>query len=99
MFEDTFKNRIRIGCAVIALLFFLNAFLATSQIIFYLSIVEGVFASICAMRLPTPLPTPPSPDMWKDMPKAKDRESKNCKHCGKVVDDNWTMCPYCSKRI
>ena len=99
MYEDTFKNRIRIGCAVIALLFFLNAFLATSQIIFYLSIVEGVFASICAIRLPTPLPPPPSSDMWKDMPKAKDRESKNCKHCGKVVDDNWTMCPYCSKRI
>ena len=72
MFEDTFKNRIRLGCAVIALLFFLNAFLATSQIIFYLSIVEGVFALLFSMRLPTPLPPPPSSDMWKDMPKAKE---------------------------
>tara|TARA_B100000029_G_scaffold469899_1_gene508229 strand:- start:1642 stop:1941 length:300 start_codon:yes stop_codon:yes gene_type:complete len=99
MFEDTFKNRIRLGCAVTASLFFLNAFLATSQIIFYLSIVEGVFALLFSIRLPTPLPPPPSLDVWKDMPKAKDRESKNCSHCGKAVDDNWTMCPYCSKRI
>ena len=99
MLEDTFKNRIRLGCVVLALLFFLNAFLATSKIIVYLALAEGVFAIIMSIRLPTPLPPPPSPEVWKDMPKAKERESKNCKSCGKAVDSEWTMCPYCSKKI
>ena len=67
MFEDTFKNRIRLGCSITASLFFLNALLATSQIIFYLALVEGVFALLFSIRLPTPLPPPPSPDMWKNI--------------------------------
>ena len=49
--------------------------------------------------LPEPLPPPPPPDLWSDAPEAKEREMKTCSSCGKAVDQKWSMCPYCSKRV
>jgi len=48
---------------------------------------------------PEPLPPPPPPDLWSDAPEKKDREMKTCSNCGKVVDQKWSMCPYCSKKV
>ena len=48
---------------------------------------------------PESLPPPPSPDLWSEAPETKEREMKICSNCGKAVDQKWSMCPYCSKKV
>ena len=48
---------------------------------------------------PDPLPPPPPSDLWSDAPETKEREMKICSSCGKAVDQKWSMCPYCSKKV
>jgi len=48
---------------------------------------------------PEPLPPPPSMDLWSEAPDEKEREMKICSNCGKAVDQKWSMCPYCSKKV
>ena len=52
-----------------------------------------------AIIWPDPLPPPPPSDLWSDAPKTKEREMKICSSCGKAVDQKWSMCPYCSKKV
>jgi RNA polymerase subunit RPABC4/transcription elongation factor Spt4 len=37
--------------------------------------------------------------LWSEAPKTKEREMKICSNCGKAVDQKWSMCPYCSKKV
>ena len=48
---------------------------------------------------PDPLPPPPAPDLWSEAPESKERDMKLCSNCGKAVDQKWSMCPYCSKKV
>ena len=52
-----------------------------------------------AITWPEPLPPPPPSDLWSDAPETKEREMKICSSCGKAVDQKWSMCPYCSKKV
>ncbi len=52
-----------------------------------------------AIIWPDPLPPPPPSDLWSDAPETKEREMKICYSCGKAVDQKWSMCPYCSKKV
>jgi len=52
-----------------------------------------------AIIWPDPLPPPPPSDLWSDAPETKEREMKICSSCGKAVDQKWSMCPYCSKKV
>ena len=52
-----------------------------------------------AITWPEPLPPPPPSDLWSDAPETKEREMKICSNCGKAVDQKWSMCPYCSKKV
>ena len=52
-----------------------------------------------AIIWPEPLPPPPPSDLWSDVPETKEREMKICSSCGKAVDQKWSMCPYCSKKV
>ena len=52
-----------------------------------------------ALIWPEPLPPPPSSDLWSEAPDEKEREMKICSNCGKAVDQKWSMCPYCSKKV
>ena len=52
-----------------------------------------------AITWPEPLPPPPPSDLWSDAPETKERAMKICSSCGKTVDQKWSMCPYCSKKV
>ena len=80
--------------------------LSASNFLFTEVIVVQALLGIClvvslgiAIIWPEPLPPPPSPDLWSDAPETKKREMKICSNCGKAVDQKWSMCPYCSKKV
>ena len=86
--------------------FFISGIL--SSINFYLtdSIIIQIVAIICllvslgiAIIWPEPLPPPPSPNLWSEAPESKERDMKLCSNCSKAVDQKWSMCPYCSKKV
>jgi RNA polymerase subunit RPABC4/transcription elongation factor Spt4 len=37
--------------------------------------------------------------LWSEAPETKEREMKICSNCNKAVDQKWSMCPYCSKKV
>ncbi|RZD35874.1 MAG: hypothetical protein CXT75_07355 [Methanobacteriota archaeon] len=87
------------------------SFLATSILsalnflltdVFVVQVILGICLVVSlgiAIIWPEPLPPPPSPDLWSEAPKTKEREMKICSNCGKAVDQKWSMCPYCSKKV
>jgi len=86
--------------------FFISGILASIN--FYLtdSIIIQIVAIICllvslgiAIIWPEPLPPPPSPNLWSEAPESKERDMKLCSNCSKAVDQKWSMCPYCSKKV
>ena len=67
-----------------------------------LQILSGALFLLClgiSVIWPEPLPPPPPSDLWSDIPEKKERKMKTCSSCGKEVDQKWSMCPYCSKRV
>ena len=91
---------------MLRLTFFLASLLGALNLYFAeyleLQILCGVlflFSLGISVIWPEPLPPPPSAYLWSEAPKKKEREIKNCSHCGKEVDAKWSMCPYCSKRV
>jgi len=69
-------------------------FLVQALLIICLVVSLGI-----AIIWPDPLPPPPSSDLWSDAPENKERDMKLCSNCGKAVDQKWSMCPYCSKKV
>jgi|TARA_B110000263_G_scaffold249828_1_gene268755 hypothetical protein len=91
---------------MLRLTFFLSGILASIN--FYLtdSLIIQMSSMIClliglgiAIIWPEPLPPPPPPDLWSEAPEIKERNMKSCSNCGKAVDQKWSMCPYCSKKV
>jgi len=76
-----------------------NVYLSDSVILQILSTICAVFTIGVAFTWPEPLPPPPPPDLWSEAPSAKEREMRLCSNCGKSVDFEWSMCPYCSKKV
>ena len=76
-----------------------NLYLADDIVLQFLSGTLSVFSLGISIIWPEPLPPPPSPNLWSDAPEKKEREMKTCSSCGKAVDQKWSMCPYCSKRL
>lgn len=75
-------------------------FLLTEDIILRALIVTCILLSFgLAIVWPDPIPPPPPKNLWSEAPEEKKREMRTCSSCGKAVDQKWTMCPYCSKRV
>tara|TARA_B100000029_G_scaffold139331_1_gene134422 strand:+ start:297 stop:572 length:276 start_codon:yes stop_codon:yes gene_type:complete len=75
-------------------------FLLTDELIVQALLIICLVASLgIAIIWPEPLPPPPSMDLWSEAPEEKEREMKVCSNCGKAVDQKWSMCPYCSKKV
>ncbi len=91
---------------MLRLTFFLAGFLAVLDFYLAESTPVQVVSVLCvivtlgvALLWPDPLPLPPSLDLWSEAPETKEREMKHCSNCGKTVDQKWSMCPYCSKKV
>ena len=75
-------------------------FLLTDELFVQALLIICLVASLgIATIWPEPLPPPPSMDLWSKAPDEKEREMKVCSNCGKAVDQKWSMCPYCSKKV
>ena len=75
-------------------------FLLTDELLVQALLIICVLASFgIATVWPEPLPPPQSMDLWSEAPDEKEREMKVCSNCGKAVDQKWSMCPYCSKKV
>ena len=83
-------------CGILASI---NFYLADSLIVQIISIIGLLFGLGIAISWPEPLPPPPFPDLWSEAPDSKKRDMKLCSNCGKAVDQKWSMCPYCSKKV
>jgi|TARA_B100001250_G_scaffold188134_1_gene161642 hypothetical protein len=82
-------------CAISVINFFL-----TEELLVQALLIMCLVASLgIAIIWPEPLPPPPSMDLWSEAPDEKEREMKICSNCGKAVDQKWSMCPYCSKKV
>jgi len=86
--------------------FLISGILASINFYFTESIIVQILSIICllislgiSVFWPDPLPPPPAPDLWSEAPESKERDMKLCSNCGKAVDQNWSMCPYCSKKV
>jgi|TARA_Y100001970_G_C13687870_1_gene580932 hypothetical protein len=86
--------------------FFFASFLGAVNLYFAEDTILQIFSGILflftlgiSIIWPEPLPPPPAPDLWSEAPEKKEREMKTCSNCGKAVDQKWSMCPYCSKRV
>jgi hypothetical protein len=84
---------------VISLISAINFILTDELVVQALLIICLVVSLGIAIIWPEPLPPPPSMDLWSEAPDAKEREMKVCSNCGKAVDQKWSMCPYCSKKV
>jgi|TARA_B100001146_G_C16037416_1_gene372065 hypothetical protein len=91
---------------MLRLTFLISGILASVNFYFTGSIIVQILSIICllvglgvAIFWPEPLPPPPSLDLWSKAPEIKERDMKLCSNCGKAVDQKWSMCPYCSKRV
>ena len=75
-------------------------FVLTEELFVQALLIMCLVASLgIAIIWPEPLPPPPSMDLWSEAPDEKEREMKICSNCGKAVDQKWSMCPYCSKKV
>jgi hypothetical protein len=75
-------------------------FVLTEELLVQALLIMCLVASLgIAIIWPEPLPPPPSMDLWSEAPDEKEREMKICSNCGKAVDQKWSMCPYCSKKV
>tara|TARA_B110000014_G_scaffold203873_1_gene153984 strand:- start:227 stop:502 length:276 start_codon:yes stop_codon:yes gene_type:complete len=75
-------------------------FVLTEELLVQALLIMCLVASLgIAILWPEPLPPPPSMDLWSEAPDEKEREMKICSNCGKAVDQKWSMCPYCSKKV
>jgi len=75
-------------------------FTLTEELLVQVLLIICLVASLgIATIWPEPLPPPPSMDLWSEAPHEKEREMKICSNCGKAVDQKWSMCPYCSKKV
>jgi len=86
--------------------FFFASFLGALNLYFAEDIVLQLLSGILFLLMlgisilwPEPLPPPPASNLWSDAPQKKEREMKTCSNCGKAVDQKWSMCPYCSKKV
>ena len=86
--------------------FLVISILSVINLLFTELLMVQVLLGIClvlslgiAITWPEPLPPPPPSDLWSDAPETKEREMKICSNCGKAVDQKWSMCPYCSKKV
>ena len=77
----------------------INLVLTEEILVQALLIINIVVSLGIAIIWPEPLPPPPSMDLWSEAPDEKEREMKICSNCGKAVDQKWSMCPYCSKKV
>ena len=91
---------------MLRLTFLISGILASVNFYFTGSIIVQILSIICllvglgiAIFWPEPLPPPPSPDLWSKAPETKERDMELCSNCGKAVDQKWSMCPYCSKKV
>ena len=75
-------------------------FVLTEEILVQALLIINIVVSLGIVIIwPEPLPPPPSMDLWSEAPDEKEREMKICSNCGKAVDQKWSMCPYCSKKV
>ena len=86
--------------------FLISGILASINFYFTESIIVQILSIICllislgiSVFWLDPLPPPPAPDLWSEAPESKERDMKLCSNCGKAVDQKWSMCPYCSKKV
>tara|TARA_B100001750_G_C14942983_1_gene319763 strand:- start:122 stop:397 length:276 start_codon:yes stop_codon:yes gene_type:complete len=90
---------LRYSFIALSLLSVINFVLTEELVVQVLLIVCLVVSLGIAIIWPEPLPPPPSMDLWSEAPDEKEREMKICSNCGKAVDQKWSMCPYCSKKV
>jgi len=90
---------LRYSFAVLSLISVINFFLTDELLVQALLMICLVASLSIAIVWPEPLPPPPSMDLWSEAPDEKEREMKICSNCGKAVDQKWSMCPYCSKKV
>ena len=75
-------------------------FLLTEEFLVKALLIICLVASLgIALIWPDPLPPPPPSDLWSEAPESRERDMKLCSNCGKAVDQKWSMCPYCSKKV
>ena len=75
-------------------------FLLTEEFLVQVLLIICLVASLgIALIWPDPLPPPPPSDLWSEAPESRERDMKLCSNCGKAVDQKWSMCPYCSKKV
>jgi len=75
-------------------------FLLTEEFLVQALLIICLVASLgIATIWPDPLPPPPPSNLWSEAPESKERDMKLCSNCGKAVDQKWSMCPYCSKKV
>tara|TARA_B100000686_G_scaffold25404_1_gene24519 strand:+ start:1303 stop:1578 length:276 start_codon:yes stop_codon:yes gene_type:complete len=77
----------------------LNLYFTEELLVQLLSVICIILSLAIVGVWPDPLPPPPPSNLWSDAPEAKEREMKHCSNCGKSVDQKWSMCPYCSKKV
>ena len=90
---------LRYSFLAISILSVINLLLTELLIVQVLLGICLVLSLGIAITWPDPLPPPPPSDLWSDAPASKEREMKICSNCGKAVDQKWSMCPYCSKKV
>jgi hypothetical protein len=90
---------LRVTFFLAGLLAVLNLYLTEQTIVQVVSVLCILISLGVATVWPEPLPPPPTSDLWSEAPETKEREMKQCSNCGKAVDQKWSMCPYCSKKV
>ena len=90
---------LRYSFVVISAFAVVNLLLTDILLVQVLLVICLVTSLGIAIIWPEPLPPPPPPDLWSEAPETKEREMKICSSCGKAVDNKWSMCPYCSKKV
>ena len=90
---------LRVTFFLAGLLAVLNLYLTEQTIVQVVSVLCILISLGVATVWPEPLPPPPPSDLWSEALKTKEREIKQCSNCGKAVDQKWSMCPYCSKKV
>ena len=90
---------LRITFLLAGIIAILNLYLTEEFLIQILSVISIIISLAIAGIWPDPLPPPPPSNLLSDVPEVKEREMKHCSNCGKSVDQKWSMCPYCSKKV
>jgi len=83
-------------CGILALV---DTLLAQTALVEYLAYLVALAAFGLATWWPDPLPPPPAPGQWSSPSAERERTQAECSGCGREVDADWSMCPYCSTRL